>query len=255
MHQESAAPYYFRVAETLRGRIARREYRPGQAIPAAWELEREFGVSNITIRKALDLLADEGLISRRRGAAPHVTTESDRLVTIEISGNFRDWLDSASGKRPRLVAELLEWGGTPCPEAVADVLGLAAGGQAWRLRRLRRSQAEQGGPGEPISYYLNYTSPELGRRLNVEEITRRSFVEVFQECTGIRFSRMEQRVRAQVADLDVASLLDIRFGAPVFFVEIVYFCSSGPDEPERPVEVTQTYYRGDRYVYMANITL
>ena len=61
MNVAQATPHYQQVAETLRRRILSGRYRAGDAIPSAASLERSFGVSNMTIRKALAILANEGL--------------------------------------------------------------------------------------------------------------------------------------------------------------------------------------------------
>jgi GntR family transcriptional regulator len=82
------------------------------------------------------------------------------------------------------------------------------------------------------------------------DFRRRSFIEVLQRRMGIRLSRMEQRVEATVADMDVSAILGVEFGAPLFFVENQYFAGEAP-----PVEVTHMYYRGDRYVYQTTIRL
>ncbi|MBW1713811.1 MAG: GntR family transcriptional regulator, partial [Deltaproteobacteria bacterium] len=59
MERGKYVPIYIQVAETIKGRIVANQYQPGDLIPSARELESEFGVSNITIRKALELLTQE----------------------------------------------------------------------------------------------------------------------------------------------------------------------------------------------------
>ena len=67
MARETTIPYYYRVAETLKGRIESRKYPPGDIVPSEKHLAEEFGVSNITIRKAMALLVEDGLVIRKRG--------------------------------------------------------------------------------------------------------------------------------------------------------------------------------------------
>ena len=70
MDREDLTAYYYRIAETLRGRIKAQEYKFGDILPPEKDLEKEFGVSNITIRKALALLVQEGLIVQEIAPAP-----------------------------------------------------------------------------------------------------------------------------------------------------------------------------------------
>ena len=102
-----------------------------------------------------------------------------------------------------------------------------------------------------MSYYINYGRPELfSDKITIEEVRKSLFVDLFQERCQISLSKMEQRVKATVADMDLSGLLAINFGDPLFFVENVYYSTDG-----NPVEVTHMYYRGDRYVYDATIQL
>jgi GntR family transcriptional regulator len=250
--REAAAPLYIRVAETLKARIEGRIYSPGQLLPPAKALEGEFGVSNITIRKALDRLEAEGLITGRRGVGTRVAQrEGDDRVAIEIAGTFRDWLHSASGRAPRLEAEVLEVSQVRGPERVRRVLDPAPEEPLWRMRRVRR--LTEGGRREVVSYFVNYGRPGVMDRIDAAEVAATSFVETFQRRSGLRLAYMDQRVEAQVADLDTSAILGIRFGDPIFFAENVYYAPVGGET--RPVAVTHFYYRGDRYVYTATISL
>ncbi len=244
MAQDKPIPMYFRVAETIRARIESRRYRPGELIPSEKELSKEFKVSLITIRKAMELMVKEGLVARKRGSGTWVLSSNSGRLPIKLSGNFRDWFDSVSGRLQRLEAQVLEVGLVECPEQVARILGLEEGEPVWRMRRVRKHR------GEPVSYYINYAPSELANLVCARDFRKRSFLEVFQEKTNLRLRRLEQRVEATVADMDVSNILGVEFGSPLFFVENVYYTFQ-----DRPVEVTHMYYRGDRYVYRATIPI
>lgn len=244
MGRETTIPLYFRVAETLRGRILNQAYRPGSILPSEKELAKEFGVSLITIRKAMDLLVREDLVARRRGVGTRVLASNHGRLPIKLSGNFRDWFDSVSGKLQGLEAHVLEMGLVECPERVARALGVEEGAVVWRMKRVRRYK------GEAISYYVNYGPKDLANLVTPSDFAKRSFLEVFQERFKVKLARLEQMVEATVADMDVASILGVEFGSPLFFVENIYYTKKG-----RPIEVTHMFYRGDRYVYRASIDM
>jgi len=163
------------VAETLRGRILNQAYRPGSILPSEKELAKEFGVSLITIRKAMDLLVREDLVARRRGVGTRVLASNHGRLPIKLSGNFRDWFDSVSGKLQGLEAQVLEMGLVECPERVARALGVEEGAVVWRMKRVRRYK------GEAISYYVNYGPKDLANLVTPSDFAKRSFLEVFQE--------------------------------------------------------------------------
>lgn len=245
MDDETRTPYYYRVAETLRKRIETGQYHTGGLIPSEKELESEFKVSNITIRKALDLLAKDNLIVRKRGVGTQVIPKVGNRLAIKLTGNFMDWYESASGKFPKLDIEVLDVGIIPCPDPIREPLSLDDDSLVWRMRRIRKFK------GEPISYYINYGHPELFKQLTKKKPFRKhSFFEVFQKCCDVKISKIEQFIEAIVADMDIASILQTQFGTPLFLVKNMYFAES-----PSPVEVTHAYYRGDRYIYNALIHL
>jgi GntR family transcriptional regulator len=235
---------YIKVAETLKSRIHNCTYRPGDRIPAARELAQEFAVSSITIRKAVEQLTRQGFLQSRQGAGTMVILPETKKMEIQISGNFRDWLDSASGRSSQLEIEILDIGLFQPPQNIRAVLGVGRHEAVGRLRRLRRCR------GQIVSYFINYFSKEHLQRLPREKLAKRSFIEVFQESTCARLKCLEQRVEAVIAEMDLAEVLETRFGSPLFFVENVYHSNQ-----DKPFIVTHMYYRGDRYVYRAFIPL
>ncbi|HUT72397.1 MAG TPA: GntR family transcriptional regulator [Desulfatiglandales bacterium] len=241
---EDRIPAYVRIGKTLKGRIESKIYAPGSLIPSEKEIEREFGFSNITIRKALDLLVNEGILVRKRGIGTRVIHRDDNRLAIKITGTFRDWFDSASGKHPKLDVEVLEIAVTTCPEPIREILSLSKDAMVWRMKRVRKFGEE------PISYYINYGPPQLFEKVNENAFKKRSFFEVFKKCSGVQLSQIEQNVEAITADVDLASILRVQFGASLFFVENIYYSTSLV-----PIEVTHVYYRGDRYIYNAVIRL
>jgi DNA-binding GntR family transcriptional regulator len=235
---------YLKVAATIKNRIHSCAYQRGEWIPAAKYLAEEFGVSTITIRKAVERLVQEGYLTARQGAGTRVTFPEQKKMEIQISGNFREWFDSASGRSPRLEIEMVDLVPFQAPQSIRTLLDAARDEPVGRLRRLRRHH------GQVVSYYINYFRAEHLHRLPRGKLTQRSFIEVFQESTRIRLKRLEQRVESIIAEMDLAKVLDTDYGSPLFFIENNYYAHR-----EKPVLVTHMYYRGDCYVYKAAIPL
>ncbi len=243
---DAAVPHYRQIADTLRANIASGLYVAGERLPTAQALEERFGVSNITIRKALDLLSREGRVVGRRGVGTIVTPkpEADR-VPIRITGDFREWLNSAGAKRFPVEQRVLDIETARAPARVCTLLGLEAGAAAWRMRRLRYRD------GQPISYHVNYGAPD--RFAWIEAATfagGRGFVETVSARDDIPLKRMAQRVEAVTADLELAGLLATGFGQALFFVENVYRA-----DDDTVLAVTHLYLRADCYTYEVEIDL
>lgn len=241
----TATHSYVRIADTLRARIIDGSYLPGEFIPTASALEAEFSVSNITIRKAVSKLADEGWVTGIRGAGTMVAKEPEsKRVDIRISGTFSDWLDTASGRTHPvdIEQEVLGVDEVRGPAAVRAALGIAGTTKLWRMRRVRRIH------GEPISYHVNYVPQDIGSRLKAEDLRDGgSFVGLLQRSHPEPLTRIDQHVEAATTNIDLAHLLGVTYGKPIFFVENVY------QTERRPAAVTHLYLRGDRYCYSATI--
>jgi GntR family transcriptional regulator len=235
-------PLYVVVAETIKGRIQSREYGVGERIPPARELEEEFNVSGITIRKAIELLTAEGWVEPRQGYGTVVTNNTNGMMEIAITGNFREWLNSATGHSVKLNAKVLEISQVQPPPRVQELLAVSPSTPVWRMKRVRIFHKR------PVSHFLNYWRTDVCGKLPKAEVESRSFIEVFQKESGIKLQRLDQNVKASVADMELSEILEVDYGAPLFYVENDYFADS-----DNPIVITHMYYRGDSYVYKASI--
>ena len=243
MSDNRKAPIYVQLAETLKGRILQEEYRSGELLAPARDIEQEFGVSAITVRKAMSILVQEGYVEPKQGVGTRVTKRPEELVELELSGNFWNWADSALAKNLQTETEVLEIATVPCPRKIAGLLHAKKNSSIWRMKRIRRIN------GEPSSFIVNYALPGLMSDVDVGMFSKQPFLNVFRDHCGVRLASVEQRVRATVADIDTSSKLGIGFGEPVFLVENTYI-----DISQSPVEVSCIHFRGDRYVYKTKIS-
>lgn len=131
---------YGALAIALRSRITSGDWLPGRALPAEQALAAEHGVALGTLRQALSVLADEGLVERRHG---HGTFVRAGLAGAPMLRFFRfgkgdgDGDGDPDGDRAVPVSRILARQEAVPPQAVAAALGLPAGSSALRLRRLR----------------------------------------------------------------------------------------------------------------------
>ena len=239
---DARIPYYVQVAETLRRRIMTDEYMENALIPPVPELEKEFNVSNITIRKALEMLTQDGLLRRKRGVGTIVQKCERDLVVFELSGDFRRLVRSIEDLPIEL--EVLEMKIIPCPHYVSKMLFLNPEAQVLRMKKIRKHG------GKPLSFYLHYTDPALYKKITVEKAEKKTFVDLYEEVTKTKLTSLKQRIESVVADIDLSAVLQVRFGLPLFFTENLYMT-----EGQKPVILTQNYYRGDKCFYKTSTNL
>ncbi len=241
----SEVPYYRQIADTLRLRIVNGVYGVGQCIPSAMELETSFEVSNITIRKALNVLRDEGWIETQRGIGSVVArnAENEGVVDIKFTGAFTDWLTWTSGKTHNIKQKVHRIGYEQGSARIRSLLRATDGQQLWCMSRSRAIN------GEPISYHLNYANAEDVSRIKEMDLEGTgSFIALMGKRYPGRVARIEQYVEATIADMDLANRLQIKYGDPLFFVEHHYV-----GHADEVIVVAQLFMRADRYRYRATI--
>ena len=240
--RDAGIPLYTQVAETLRRRIQLRDYPEGSLLPSSDQLQDEFDVSEITVRKALTVLVEEGLLERKRGLGTFVAPSRQNLVTIELSGSSQNLVRLVDNLPTDLT--VLDAGVVACSNHVAGDLGLEPGAPVWRLRKLRSHE------GSPFCHYSHYCIPGFGHLIDAQEAAKRSFPDIFREVTQLRLASIRQRLEATSADGGLAQLLGVKFGAPLLFLENLYVTQAGDN-----VLLTQIHYRADRVTVRSTVSL
>ena len=210
MEREDNIPIFYRIAETLKVRIDSGQYSSGGIIPSEKEIAKEFDVSLITIRKALEVLVADGLVIRKRGIGTRILPRENHRLPLKISGNFHDFNSMFSLYDKTRVLEITVTG---CLERIEKTFSIPPGQEVWRMKRIRQIQ------GENVSYLVNYTIPRFVEKVKKRDFLKQSFCDVFQEIAGLKLLKIEQQVEAITADMDLSSVLKIKFGDPIFFVE------------------------------------
>ena len=145
----SPTPKAHLIAAEVRRRIVEREWLQGERIPDEVELAVEFGAARATVNKALQLLADEGLLDRRRRAGTRIAINPVRKATFEIP-IVREQIEGAGMSYGHRVMAVHR---SPLPEDVALRLGMAAG------QRLLHLRAVHYGDGRPFQYEDRWINP------------------------------------------------------------------------------------------------
>lgn len=227
-------PLHQRLARGLRDAIARGIIGPQEALPAERDLATDFAVSRITVRKALDALVGEGLLIRRQGAGTFVAARVEKQFA-KLSSFTEDM--AARGRSVRS-EWLLRAEGTVTPDE-SLMLGLSPGAPVYRLRRIRF--ADDLPMAIEHSVIPGFALPGTGA---IGDSLYRAL-----EAAGTLPVRALQRLRAVLFTADQANLLGLDKGAPGLFIERRGFLDDG-----RAIEATQSWYRGDAYDFVAELS-
>ncbi|MES2742161.1 MAG: GntR family transcriptional regulator [Pseudomonadota bacterium] len=234
MGQNSSQPLYQQLQRALREAIDNRLLGPDEALPAERQLATDLSISRITVRKAIDGLVAEGLLVRRPGSGNFINTRIEKNFSklTSFSEDMR-----ARGRNPRSVW-LKRSEGTVTPEEALR-LRLSPGAAVYRFNRIRYA--------DEVPMCLEYATIVAACLPSLEAVD----VSMYQalEQAGNRPTRALQRLSALLLNAEQAKLLDANQGDAGLAVERLGFLRDG-----RAVEFCRSYFRGDMYDFVAELT-
>jgi GntR family transcriptional regulator len=234
LDEASTLPLYQQLQRKLRLAIENRVLGADDALPPERDLADELSVSRITVRKAIDGLVDEGLLIRKQGSGTFVTNrvEKNFAKLTSFSEDMR-----ARGRKPRSVW-LDRAAGTVTP-GESLTLRSSPGTPVYRFSRIRYAD------DAPMA--IEYATVLADCLPSVESVET-SLYEAL-ERTGNRPVRALQRLRAVLLTAEQAQLLKAQEKDAGLLVERVGFLKDG-----RAVEFSQSFYRGDIYDFVAELS-
>ncbi len=208
-------PLYLQVRDALAARIAKGAWKPGKAIPNELDLAREYGVSAGTMRKALDVIESERLITRRQGRGTFVNDQASEELATRFSA-IRD----AEGKRIAGEVELGEVSEGAANQMERDRLRLQAEDQVYRVRCIRLHQ------NRPFMVEEASMPARLFPRLTQINGFPHQIVALAQK-NGILVGRAEERISVHIASPAVAEALSVAPSSPILVLDRVLLTLEG----------------------------
>ncbi len=219
---------YHSIRDEIRDLIA--DLQVGDALPPERSLASELGVSRMTLRRAIDELAREGLIVRRQGAGTYVAEPkvSQSLAATSFSQDMRE-----RGMVPTsrtLSLEQLQAG----PQ-LGRRLEISPSERIVRIVRLRLADAA------PMAIETLYVPLDLIGPLEPRDLEDGSFYDLLAQ-KGVVIDHGVQSIEPTVTDEGESEVLDVPLRSPAFLFERATWDADG-----RAVEFVRSVYRGDRY--------
>ncbi|HWV24750.1 MAG TPA: GntR family transcriptional regulator [Thermomicrobiales bacterium] len=235
----SPLPLYARIEADLRARLEAREWNPGDQLPPEAELMDHYQVSRITIRKAIDNLARQNLITIRRGkgtfaSAPPLLHDLSRLTGfVEMT---------TAGKR-NATSRLIDHSVIVPDQRISTALNQAPGSTVTSIRRLRLAD------GMPVSLDQTFLPHDIGARLQTADLEQIPLLALLEDHLGIPLIEAQYGIEATGADADAASHLAVTTGFPVMKVERSIFTTTN-----RPITYELLTYRGDMVRFQTRLS-
>ncbi len=231
MDRSGPIPLYHQVATRIEGAIASGALPPGSRLENEVALGERLGLSRPTIRRAIQDLADKGLLVRRRGVGTQVVQGQVRR-NVELTSLYEDLLRNKQHPTTTvLLHEVIE-----ADKTAAEHLGIKFGSPVLHLRRLRSAD------GAPIGILENFLPKEFSS-ISAEEMQQFGLYQVLRG-RGITMRVARQRIGARSATAQESKLLQIAKNGALLTMDRTAFDGSG-----RAVEYAHHAYRPDLYSF------
>ena len=238
-------PLYHQVETLIRNRILNWQMKPGEKLHTEENLMRQFGVSRITVRKALANLEMEGLVARNPAKGTFVADNIEHQEKFVINNTIKNILvDAARYKVKVVMIKNVKIDKTRNPKEIGEFLGVADDDEICVIKRVRYLR------DEPVCYLENYLPVEVGEQLTHRELSRSMLLEAVKEKTCQVIDRGEMYISAIPAEPGEASHLGLQVFEPLILRQIYYWFHDN-----RPFEMVWYFMKPNHFRYKANMVV
>ena len=228
----SPIPRYLQLVDIFRQRIARAVWPMGGMLPSIESLMAEFSVARVTVRQAIKILTDEGLVSPQRGRGTLIKTIPAREISLRVHTTLSGLVDMYRGDKP-VLTNIAESDASP---TLLDGDGIAAPSYF----HMRRVHARGDVKYCVISMYIDdCVFRQAASRFRDEVV-----LPVLFSLPGVEIAHARQTMHISRADVEVAALLEIPVGEPMADVRRVLSAADGT-----VLYLAEVTYRGD-YIHL-----
>lgn len=231
-HDRSRVPLYLQVASVMRQRIDKGEWREGQKISTLEELEEEFQVARVTVRQAVDMLREEGLLESQQGRGTFVSGRPKNNRWLNLANDFDSVLASIrENVLKRVHAE---------EDAEKPILRDGEGIPADDYIFIRSVQYNNGEPFSVVNLHLDQSIFARDKK----RFMRSPAMPIIVEMNDITITHAHQTLTIGVADQETARLLKIGLGEPTADCHLVLL-----NEKNIAIYVADIHYIKDCFAF------
>lgn len=235
--RDSYEPAYIQLANILRGKIAQGAFRPGDQLPSEAQLCRRFGISPMTVRRSINLLSDQGVVSTAQGRGTFVKPLELSTAIFDLQ-ELQDFF--ANGAPTDI--KLLDVRVVSADERTARKLEISQGDPTIYIRRLF-SRA-----GYPIFYHRAYLIYDPTRPIVEAEMDVTSLQGLFAHGDNTLLKHGQLKIEATLMNAEEAALLQSALPAAAFLLEHLFY-----DYDNQPISWGWFIFRSDRLRFTTQV--
>lgn len=230
--KDSPLPIYYQIKEALKEKIEGGDLEPHERLPSERDLEKNYGISRMTARRALSELESEGYVYREQGKGSFVSEPKFRQALLELSGFSEDMRNRRLHPGAKVLEKKLM-----TDTDLAKKLEISSDSKIFRLQRVRLAEEQ------PLAIETTHLRHSVCPGIEQMDFSDRSLYDTLRQDFDISLNRAEQSVESTLANEFEAEQLQVEQGAPMLTTERTTYREKG----DVPVEFARSTYRGDRY--------
>jgi GntR family transcriptional regulator len=233
----SPVPRYHQIQENLAELIESGTLKEGESLPSERELSEVYGVNRMTVRQAIDVLVNKGVLQKQHGIGTFVRQKV--AIAPTVMGFTQRMRGSGLKPSSRLLSMEVV---TPQPKVYRS-LNLNSSEKVVRIERLRLVD------GEPLMVETSYLPYARFPNLVELDVASASLYELLEARYGVRVCEAEQTLEPTLLNDHEAQLFTLPKGQPAMLVQITAY-----DAEKKPIEFSKSVVRGDRCQYYFRVT-
>ncbi len=231
LDESSPLPLYHQLKVLLKEKIESGAWKPGKRIPSEKELASIYSTSMTTVRQAVALLTNEGLLVKKQGKGTYVATTKIQKGPILLTS----FTEEMRSKGFRVKSKVLRFGKIEPNDAVRRILNLSENKEVFLIQRLRYAN------DEPMGLQSSYIVSDIAEGLENEDLSG-SLYRILEHKYGVVIVRADENYSAILLDKNTEKLLGLPHPAVGFSVKRIAYSIQN-----RPIEYTESFMRADRY--------
>lgn len=249
MNQNLPLPKYHQIYLVLCEQLQEGKFEEG--LPGELVLMKQFSVARVTIRRALQQMAEEGLIKRepgrgtrpvKRDASVHAHSASDTPGLGGQQARLTGLLENLVTMGLRTSVKVLSVQTLLAPKDIQEKLQIEATDWVQKAERVRSTREG------PLSHITTWVPEAIAQGFGKRELAQKPILVLLEEA-GVKVGRAEQTISARLADADMARYLDVPVGSALLSVRRLIY-----DDQENPIQWLLGLYRPDRYEYQMQLS-
>ncbi|WP_411738558.1 GntR family transcriptional regulator [Peribacillus sp. S4] len=234
LNTHSSTPLYMQLKQSIIEDINKGIYSPGERLPTETELCDIYGVSRITVRKAVLDLVEEGLLIRQQGKGTFVQYPKVKRELFAVNGHAEYM--SELGKIPQ--TKILSFGIIPAPANISKSLEITPESDVLELQRILYYD------NQPLTLEISHYSLKVLPNLNEHVHNSVSMYDIIKHKYNITPVHNTKLLNMVLANADEAKFLECEVGDPLFKVEKVAY-----DAKKQPIHSSYLYYPANRVTF------